>query len=92
MYNFKGLIVKKCLVITISVMFLVSVSFSSSPARAGERSSVEKDLKIEFVKSELWVNGVNQAKKNSNYIPASKEGNTLYFPEELELALRLIAD
>ena len=92
MYNFKGLIVKKCLVITISVMILVSVSFSSSPARAGERSSVEKDLKIEFVKSELWVNGVNQAKKNSNYIPASKEGNTLYFPEELELALRLIAD
>lgn len=83
---------KKCLVVAVSVVFLVSIAFVSSPVKAGEENSLKKDLKIEFVKSELWTKGVKQANKGSDSLSAPKKDNTLYFPEELEFALRLIAD
>ena len=83
---------KKCLVVAVSVVFLVKMAFVPSLSWAGERNMIEKDLKIEFVKSELWTKGINQSKKEMDTISVSKKDNTLYFPEELELALRLIAD
>ena len=83
---------KKCLVVAVSVVFLVSMAFVASPVKAEEKSSLKKDLKIEFVKSELWTKGVSKANNVSDSLSAPKKDNTLYFPEELEFALRLIAD
>ena len=83
---------KKCLIVTVSVVFLANLVFISFPSQAGERSTLEKDVKIEFVKSELWTKGISQTKKEMDSLSVSKKDNTLYFPEELELALRLIAD
>ena len=82
---------KKCLIATIGVVFFVSLTFVC-PLMAGEKNSLKKDIKIEWVKSELWVKGVKRPKKGGDSLSLPKKENTLYFPEELELALRLIAD
>lgn len=78
-----------CSRIIIIVTILVSFLGFNVFAFDGQAEIVGHDLKIKVLKKELWEKGViedNQVNENN-----IKKDNTIYFPEELEIALKLIS-
>ena len=82
----------KCTRFAVSVYFLVSFVLSSSNLQASENNKIHHDLKIKVIRDSLWNKGLVGKDDVKNIDQSSKKKRVLYFPEELELALKILAD
>ena len=74
-----------------SVLFFVSFLFLLSTSKAESRFSDVSNTKhvVKIISQDLWSNGVFQKEKVEN-LDTKDSKKVIYFPEELEIALRLI--
>ena len=83
---------RKCLNAMAIVLFLVASSgiFTNESFGSSDNSPVNRDLRVKVIKADLWHNGVIDTRESQGDINLEDSG-TLYLPEELELALKLIS-
>ena len=83
---------KKCKNTMAIVLFLVASSciFVNESFGSSENSPVNKDLRVKIIKADLWQNGLIDL-RDSQEEQNLEDSGTLYLPEELELALKLIS-
>ena len=78
---------KSCLKLVFSVVFLVITLVFPQLARSNELPE-RSSYTVKVLTKELWNNGVKTEPQEVHETSDSKA--TIYFPEELEIALRLI--
>lgn len=87
MPNIKRLCMRNCLKL-LSVVVIFCTYLAISPTALASDQNERAAFTVKVVGHDLWKNGVklkDEVSKESN-----KDKKTIYFPEELEIALRLI--
>ena len=72
---------------TVFVLVILAV-FSQTIFASETIDIVDHQLRVKVIKQELWHKGIQSPSEKDS---SPKKDNVIYFPEELELALRLIS-
>ena len=79
----------KCRKLSFSVVVLIIFCIIPSNQAYSTEYIIDHPMRVKVIQQELWDKGVNkQVEKNA---PSKENKKVIYFPEELELALRLIS-